>query len=223
MFGINKYGQELSEADLDRRHHRTYVGGMWDEIGRLQFNYLVAQGLQPGHTLLDIGCGALRGGLHFVRFLDVGHYAGMDVNRSLIDAAHRELAEAGLEDRQASLLVDDSFDFSTFNRTFDYMLAVSVFTHLPAELVLSCLVSARHYLKPGGRFYATVFTAGAGVVETTQEPGGITTCSDRDPFHFTRETLAGLAADAGLRLVSVTDWDHPRAQQMARFERLDAG
>ena len=28
--------------------------------------------------LIDIGCGALRGGVHFVRHLDPGHYFGMD-------------------------------------------------------------------------------------------------------------------------------------------------
>ncbi len=41
------------------------VGGMWEEIGRLQFVFLVEKGLQPHHEMLDIGCGTLRGGRHF--------------------------------------------------------------------------------------------------------------------------------------------------------------
>ena len=46
--------------------HREQVGGLWDEIGALQIDFLRAQGLRPGDTLLDVGCGCLRGGVHFV-------------------------------------------------------------------------------------------------------------------------------------------------------------
>ena len=53
----------------------------------------------PHHRLLDIGCGALRGGVHFVRYLEDGNYAGLDVNRSLIAAGHRELQSAGLHEK----------------------------------------------------------------------------------------------------------------------------
>ncbi len=38
------------------------VGGLWDEIGQLQFDFLRAKGLLPRHKLLDFGCGSLRGG-----------------------------------------------------------------------------------------------------------------------------------------------------------------
>ena len=50
--------------------HREAVGGLWDEMGRLQFDFLVAQGLQPHHKMLDIGCGSMRGGRHFVNHLE---------------------------------------------------------------------------------------------------------------------------------------------------------
>jgi hypothetical protein len=35
--------------------HRTAVGGLWDELGRLQFDYLVREGLQRNNSLLDVG------------------------------------------------------------------------------------------------------------------------------------------------------------------------
>lgn len=60
------------------------VGGMWKEIGRLQFDFLVAHGLAPSHLLLDMGCGTLRGGLHFIRYLEPGHYWGVDKGRDLL-------------------------------------------------------------------------------------------------------------------------------------------
>ncbi|HEY7982454.1 MAG TPA: hypothetical protein VID19_13355, partial [Candidatus Eremiobacteraceae bacterium] len=37
--------------------HRAYVGGIWEEIGKLQFDFLVAHGLRPEHHLVDVGCG----------------------------------------------------------------------------------------------------------------------------------------------------------------------
>lgn len=47
---------------MNREPHRIAVGGMWDEIGKLQFEFMVKQGLKPHHKFLDIGCGSLRGG-----------------------------------------------------------------------------------------------------------------------------------------------------------------
>ena len=43
------------------------VGGLSDEIGPLQFFFLRWEGLRPEHTLVDVGCGGLLGGVHFVR------------------------------------------------------------------------------------------------------------------------------------------------------------
>src|SRR6478752_254837 len=80
---------------------RSTVGGHWDEIGRLQFEFLVAEGLEPRHAFLDLGCGVLRGGVHFVRYLDPGNYYGIDISSAMIDGARRELADADLANRDA--------------------------------------------------------------------------------------------------------------------------
>lgn len=55
---------------------RGYVGGLWHELGELQFRFLVDQGLRPEHVLLDIACGSLRGGVRFVPYLNPGNYLG---------------------------------------------------------------------------------------------------------------------------------------------------
>lgn len=72
-------------------------------------------GLNREDYLLDIGCAYPPGGLHFIRYLDEGHYYGMDISQ---DA----LAEADRVDEQ---LDDDMFDFA---------LAQSVFTYLPPNM-----------------------------------------------------------------------------------------
>jgi len=116
--------------------HRSAVGGMWEEIGRLQFDFMVAAGLKPEHYLLDIGCGSLRGGIHFVRYLGKRRYYGVDKEAALIKAGADELGEAGLDGKGATLILTGDFDLSFLRPglRFDYMLAQSVFTHLlPCE------------------------------------------------------------------------------------------
>ena len=99
---VNRYGGRLTDEQISAGRHRESVGGAWHEIGRLQHGYLLATGLKPSSYLLDVGCGALRGGVHFVRYLEPGHYYGIDVNESLLRAALvKELPEAGLADRSA--------------------------------------------------------------------------------------------------------------------------
>lgn len=219
MQPINSYGRQLTAEEIEAGAHRDFVGGLWDTLGPLQLDFLVKQGLRPGHRLLDIGCGALRGGVHFVRYLDPDGYAGMDINASLLDAGGRELANAGLRDRGAKLLEDDAFRFGRFGERFDFAIAVSVFTHLPINHIVRCLAEVARVLAPGGRCFATVFESpsSAHLDPLEHAPGGVTTYFDQDPFHISRNELQALAGFAGLQMDWIGDWSHPRAQQMACF------
>ena len=133
---LNSYGRQLLPAEIDAKEHREFVGGLWEELGVLQFDFLKNHGLEAHHKLLDVGCGALRGGVRFVSYLDAGNYYGMDINASLVEAGKRELAEKGLEGKGPHLLVADRFDLRGFATTFDCVLAVSVFTHLPINHIV---------------------------------------------------------------------------------------
>ena len=217
MFGINKFGKELTNEELDDKKHRAYVGGRWKEMGLLQFNYLVAQGLKPHQQLLDVGCGALRGGLHFAAYLDEGHYAGFDVNQSLVEAGRRELAKANLEHKKPQLIVNGDFEFGLFDSRFDYALAVSVLTHLPPGLAYRCLLQIRKCLSSEGRFFASVFYTDTAQYEVTQSPTGVVTFPDSDPFHYTTRQLADIATAAGMQLIELEEWGHPHGQKMAAF------
>jgi SAM-dependent methyltransferase len=215
------YGRELSPAEIEAKAHRDLVGGLWDEVGALQIEFLRARGLAPGDRLLDVGCGALRGGVHFVRYLEPGHYYGLDINASLIEAGRRELTDAGLGERDAQLLVDDRFAASRFGVSFDAALAVSVFTHLPANAIVRCLVEVARVLKPGARFFASWFEAPAPAwLEPVTHPrGGIVSHYDADPYHYATAELSWMAGLARLRVENLGDWAHPRGQHMAAFVR----
>ena len=216
---VNSYGRELTAEEIAAAGHRDFVGGMWDEIGALQFEFLKARGLARSHRLADVGCGALRGGVHFVRYLDPGRYYGLDVNASLLEAGRRELAAAGLAGRAPQLIADGGFALSRFGVEFDVALAVSVFTHLPMNHIVRCLVETRAVLRPGAVFYATYFEAPGNphLVPLPHAPGGIVTHYDADPYHYAFAQVQWMAATAGMAVELVGPWGHPRDQRMLAF------
>jgi ubiquinone/menaquinone biosynthesis C-methylase UbiE len=216
---INEYGRQLDPAAIEAGEHRTFVGGLWDEMGALQFDFLKAQGLQPGQRLVDVGCGALRGGVHFIRYLEPGRYYGIDINASLIDAGTRELAQLKLEGRAPHLLVNERFELFRFATHFDCAIATSVFTHLPLNHILRCMVEVRRVLQPGARFFATFFEAptSAHLDALPHSPGGIVTYLDADPYHYSADEIRWVAGNAGLAAERIGDWGHPRDQRMWSF------
>ena len=219
MLAINSYGQELSESDIRQNKHRDFIGGKWEEIGQLQFDFLVNRGLQPDHKILDIGCGCLRGGIHFIEYLQADNYYGLDVNASLIKAAWHEIKSAQLEAKNPHLLVNENFEIAQFQQHFDFMLSISLFTHLPINIIVRCLSEVQKNLAPHGKYYSTFFAApsSAHTAQITHEPGGITTNYDRDPFHYSLEEMSFMAHIAGLEVNLIGDWNHPRNQQMLEF------
>lgn len=218
---INAYGRQLSVAEIEAKEHRAFVGGLWEEIGMLQLDFLKEQGLRPDHRLVDVGCGALRGGIPITRYLDAGHYYGIDINASLIEAANRELGEAGLEAKNACLLVNDRFELSRFGVEFDYAIAVSLFTHLPMNHIIRCLTEVSRAVKPKATFFATYFEApsSAWLESLHHTPGNIVTNYDVDPYHYAFEEFQWMAAVAHLEVTRIGEWGHPRDQRMLAFRR----
>lgn len=219
LHGVNQYWRALDAVDIERGAHRAMVGALWEEVGLLQFEFLREQGLENHHRLLDVGCGSMRGGVHFARYLERGNYHGLDANASLIDAGHRELALAGLADRDARLLANADFEVARFGVQFDFAIAVSLFTHLYLNHIQLCLCRVADRLVPGGRFYATFFEAPSPAhLETLQHAGGeVTTSYLADPYHQSFEELEVMAARAGLRTRRIGEFGHPRGQHMIQF------
>jgi len=222
MRGVNTYSSNLSDADIAAGKHRQHVGGAWDEIGRHQFDYLLAQGLEPRHRLLDVGCGAMRGGVHFAAFLDPGNYYGIDVNDRLLEAARRvELPAAGLTERvpAENLRVTATFE-SDFGVGFDFALAQSVFSHLPLNHIRLCMFQVAKAMQPGGRFFATFFRAPDDLpYDATQRQVHVTTHPERDPFHYRVSELEWAAGVADWDFHYIGDWGHPRGQQIVELRR----
>ncbi len=218
------YDREMIAGEVARGEHRKMVGGLWEELGLLQFTCLQSNGLKPGHTLLDIGCGCLRGGVHFARYLEPGHYFGIDANQSLIDAGRQvELVAEGLVDRvpQANLRCCEDFDIEAFGVEFDMAVAVSLFTHLPAAHLRVCLERLAPQMHPGGRFFASFFLLpkGAPFSSPFAQTPDITTHPTTDPYHYRVEDIRNACLGLPWAARIIGDWAHPRNQKLVVFER----
>lgn len=212
-------------ATHDPEWHRKAVGGLWEEVGEVQFRFLVDRGLRPEHELLDIGCGSLRGGVRFVAYLEPGHYTGIDLDDRLLAAGRGELRRRGLVDRRPTLVQMGDFDFPSLGKRFDFAIAQSVFTHLPLNSIARCLLRVDEVLVPGGRLYATFFENPRGrrnldpVAHPTVDVGDLMTYSDRDPFHYDVDAFRWICEGTQLDVAYLGDWGHPRDQKMVAFTR----
>jgi len=211
--------------NVEQGQHRELVGGLWEEIGQLQLEFLVRQGLLPKHHLLDIGCGSLRAGVKLIPYLEPGNYWGVDNNTALLDAGwERELAPLDLQVRQPrdQLVTLADFQFAELGQTFDVALAQSVFTHFSWNRIRRCLARLAPVMKPGGRLFATFFELPDGAdtqAAIRHEPGGIATHGDRDPYHYGLSDLEQAARGMPWRVQYVGEWGHPRDQRMLVFIR----
>lgn len=188
-----------------RRDPREAVGGKWDTVGPLQFEFLKGEGLKPSSTLLDIGCGTLRGGRFFIPYLDTGNYTGTDMSEEGLKAAHKLIRRDGLSGRCPNLIhvPDGNFRFEGI-RHHDFLLAQSVFTHLHEPMIDECFANVRKVMGPGSRFCFTFN-------EATQT-NWIGVKDFAYPFAF----FADLGAKHGLKIESVSErYPHPTGQRMA--------
>jgi SAM-dependent methyltransferase len=212
------YARPFTPEQVRRGGHRRRAGGLWGPMGRLQLDFLVARGLRPDARLLDVGCGPLRGGIHFVDYLDAGNYYGIDINESLLDAGYDVELPAVLRAKlpRDRLRCTDRFDCD-FGVSFDFAIAQSLFTHIPLNDIRLCLYRVARVLKVGGSFFATFFEAPPGF--PVDEVLGKDLYSERNPFWYWPGDLEWAARVAPYQFRYIGDWGHPRDQKMVEFVR----
>jgi SAM-dependent methyltransferase len=135
---------------LNEIHHLQY-GRPW-AIGRYVFDFLVEAGCLPRHRVLDFGCGALRLGIHAIRYLDAGNYFGIDAHlRSLEAAVTYEIPLHGLADRRPRLLWDGDYNLDHFGTTFDWVVDFSTTVRIRKRDLPRAVTAIARALGPGGR------------------------------------------------------------------------
>lgn len=184
------------------RHHRAFVGPPqnYDLASAMQFNLLTALGMRETHTLLDIGCGSLRGGRLSIMYLLPGHYYGIEPEKWLIEEGiSNEIGADFVELKKPSFSNDSEFRLSVFGRTFDYLNAQSIFSHASAQQIRNCLREAKKVMTPSSIFAATFILGDEDYQgDAWVYPGCVT---------YTEATIHKMVEEQGLACTS-TIWPH---------------
>ncbi|KMT13472.1 hypothetical protein BVRB_4g082510 [Beta vulgaris subsp. vulgaris] len=143
---------------LVEEHHSNY-GEPWAG-GRDVFEFLAESArLSPDARVLEIGCGTLRVGLHFIRYLKPEHFHCLERDELSLMAAFRyELPSQGLLHKRPLIVKGEDMDFSRFGSgvVFDLIYASAVFLHMPDKLVWVGLEQLANKLKPyDGRIFVS--------------------------------------------------------------------
>ena len=193
---------------------KSAVGGQWEQMGELQLDYLRNHGLTSCHKLLDFGCGSLRAGRHFIRFLDEKNYYGIDISSNLIEVGKGFLANEGLLDKQPVLIVNEDLQFEELEGIqFDYIIAHSVFSHMPLDDIEECFQNLHKIIASTGVFFATYHDGGR-----SEYRRGLFGEQFYYPFSF----FEGLGEKYGYQVAQMADFHHPKNQTMMKITRKPA-
>ena len=191
------------------KHFRSFVGppNYYDLIGVTQFNLLTLFGMRETSTLLDIGCGSLRGGRFSIMYLRPGKYFGLDPEDWTVQEGLQAHFGEELASRRAPTFVHDSnYTFTKFDRKFDFLMAHSIFTHAPEKQIRQCMTEAAKVMVPESIFLATFFES----LDGTDYIGD--TWAYPDIVRFRKETISKYVEESGLECQHF-DWPHPFNQK----------
>jgi len=203
------YGLRALVPGLRERHRfEAMVGplGFWDELQRYQLHVLCANGLKPDHSLLDLGCGPLQGGVAFIRYLDKNRYTGIDLEPTRIQAAHAQVARLSLAAKNPQLFVSSSFGKEELHdRAFDFIWASQILYYFNDIVMGTLLDMIRQRLNPGGRFLGDIFSPDHYEFRYPENPGRY--------IRHTPESLQLLAAQKRLQtrcLGPIVNFQYPK-------------
>ena len=196
-------------------------GKTWEQKGEYQILFMKRQGLLPSHRMLDVGCGVLRGGVHFIKYLDEKMYFGFDKEPEFIRISREEeVPRAGLEAKKPRLFADDNFDFGKLGLKFDMGFCMSVFTHIVPEQVETCLQNVKSSFVPGAKFFATFHIAPDGKVDRstpleshTDLPHISWRKNERMSVKYPPRRLIKIAERVGLEPKFIGPWEEPNSRK----------
>jgi len=192
--------------------YKSHVGPpeMYEILGRYQFELLLSWGLQPHHSLLDLGCGSLRAGRSFIQYLGPENYFGIEPSRKVLeDGIKHNLNRRVFEEKKPTFSNDGEFNLSVFNKRFDFILAHSILTHAAQHQIKKCFTEARKVMTATSVFFANY---NKGETDYTGKKWVYPLEDCDEGFHgavtYTFSRLCSLAREAGLDCAEI-DVEHP--------------
>jgi len=135
---------------------------------RVQYEFMLQRGLKPSHRFLDLGCGALRGTIRLVDYLNNGNFFGADISVGLLKEALMECERQKFKNTPV-LQIMDSFDLRKWMvdpRPFDFILCNSLTVHIEPDDIPELLKGIWNVLAEDGKAYISVHP----LLETDPDP-----------------------------------------------------
>ncbi len=191
-----------------RRKHflESMVGplGFWDTLRAYQLRVLRSHGLKPGHTMMDLGCGPLQGGVAFIGYLAPRNYVGLDINPRRIEVAREEVARYRLAGKRPMLLTSSTFGQAELNgQVFDFIWASQILYYFDDDAISNLMRMVSQRLAPGGKMLGDII----GPNHYEQK------FPEYDVILHTRESLQKAASPYGLHVSvrgELADYGYPR-------------
>ena len=140
----------------EKRHALVGPAKLWKMKQDFQYDFLLNHGLKPNSTLLDIGCGTLRGGIRFIEFLDPRKYHGLDVRPKALQEGESYIKEKNLDSKLPKLHLINNYSSYKIEQSFDFAFAFSVLFHMTDEICSECFLFVHQHLSTNGKFYANI-------------------------------------------------------------------
>lgn len=205
----NLHTQFGENEEIGAKHYRSFVGppNYYDLAGAAQFYMLTLFGMRETSTLLDIGCGSLRGGRFSIMYLRPGKYYGIDPEEWAIqDGLQSHFGQEITDRKTPSFIIDSDFGVARFDRKFDFMMANSIFTHAPVSMIRQCFANIQAGMVPQTIFLGTFFES----LDGTDYNGDAWLYPDI--VRYRKETITAIVEECGLACAHF-DVPHPFNQK----------
>jgi ubiquinone/menaquinone biosynthesis C-methylase UbiE len=151
-FAAVSYEDRYERFVRERGDYAAVGEGPFDLFGRVELGALLAEGLRPTDTLVDLGCGVGRLAVHAIRWLAGGHYIGIDISEGMLQRARERVqTEVPQPSCRVSWIHQRDARFPLDQNSVDMMCAFSVVTHMEHEDSYRYLQEALRVVRLGGR------------------------------------------------------------------------
>ena len=141
--------------------NKDFLGGppeLFESVGREQLIVLLEHGLTFSSSVLDIGCGCLRGGRWIIPLLDKGHYCGIEPQPGMVSKGLELFIDPDILALKAPKFdYNDRFDFSVFGHKFTHFLGRSIWSHASKPQIELMLDGVAAWGEPDSVLLASFF------------------------------------------------------------------
>lgn len=196
---LEKYQERYNfTGDLEAAIY--FVGHWVDYETNSQPKFMKDHGLRPEHSFLDLGCGCLRGTAPLVSYMDQNNFFGIDISRGLLERAFEQVLSLNILRWPLLFLAKDYEFYKLTGRKFDYILSVSLLTHLLPDIIFELFSGVRQILHPSGVWYFTMYPIECAKVDPSLDHYG-----DIEISYYNRRFLIEMGVKAGLFIEDVDE------------------